>query len=235
MRNGAATSAATVVTSSTDHRHGEHGRDGVERLALGLVGQPVDEDGDEGGGEDAAQHDVVEHVGRGVGQVVGVGQRRLAERPGQGDEAEQPGDAGDAGADRDVGGRRPQGQGGGRGGGRPPSVRPRAGAPGAPPGAHPPDQQDGAGEDGEGDPHEGDLGRVHREHGVGDEDLAVRRVQGHFNGEAVARGAGLGGDPDRGGRVDERQPLRVAVGEGELVAGERDDDRAPGRARRRAR
>jgi len=80
------------------------------------------------------------------------------------------------------------------------------------------------GEDGEGDPDEGDLGRVHREHRVGDEDLAVGRVQRHLNGEAVARRPGLRGDPDRGGGVDERQALRVAVREGELVAGERHDD-----------
>jgi hypothetical protein len=84
MRNGAATSAASV---------GEHGGDGVEGLALGLVGQPVDEDRNEGGRQDAAQHDVVEHVGRGVGQVVRVGERGLSQRPGEGDEAEEPGDA----------------------------------------------------------------------------------------------------------------------------------------------
>ena len=76
-----------------DHRDREHGRNGVEGFALALVGQPVDEDGNEGGREDAAQHDVVEHVGRGVGEVVRVGQRRLPEGPGEGDEAEQSGDA----------------------------------------------------------------------------------------------------------------------------------------------
>ena len=206
------------------HRHREDGGNGVEGLPLALVGQPIDEDGDEGGGEHAAEDDVVEHVGRGVGQVVGVGQRGLPEGPGQSHEAEQPGDPGHAGPDRDIGGRRAEGQRPGAPGGDHGQLRPRAGAPGPSPGAHPPDQQDGAGEGGEGDADEGDLGRVHREHGVGDEDLAVRRVQGHFDRQAVARGAGLGGHPDRGGGVDERQALRVAVGEGELVAAERDDD-----------
>ena len=235
MRKGAATSAATVVTSEHDHRHREHGRDGVEGLALGLVGQPVDEDGDEGGGEDAAQHDVVEHVGRGVGQVVRVGQRRLAEGPGQGDEAEQPGDPGDAGADRHVGGRRPEGQGAGAaGGGHRQCARGRA-------------------------RRERRQVRTHQTSSTAPastvratptKEISVECTvstvwamrtwpsgvcRRHLNGEAVARGAGLGGDPDRGGRVDERQPLRVAVGEGELVAGQRDDDRAPDRARRTAR
>ena len=94
----------------------------------------------------------------------------------------------------------------------------------APPGAHPPGQENGAGEDGERDSNKGDLGGVHREHRVGDEDLAVRGVQGHLNGQAVARGAGLGHEPPRRGRAVEQQHVRVAVGEGELVAAEGDDD-----------
>ena len=81
MRNGAATSAATVVTSRTTTDTVRTAEMDSKASRLGLVGQAVDEDGDEGGGEDAAQHDVVEHVGRGVGQVVGVGQRRLARGP----------------------------------------------------------------------------------------------------------------------------------------------------------
>ncbi len=57
---------------------------------LGAGGQAVDEDRDEGGRQHAAQDDVVEHVGGGVGQVVGVGQVRGAERVGQHQDPEQP-------------------------------------------------------------------------------------------------------------------------------------------------
>ncbi len=94
-----------------DDGDGDDGGDRLERLLLVLPGQPVDEDRDERGREDPAQHDVVEHVRRRVGQVVGVGEGRLAERPGQRHEAEQPGDPRDAGPGRDVGGRGPQRQG----------------------------------------------------------------------------------------------------------------------------
>ena len=207
-----------------DDGDGDDGRDRLEGLALVPVGQAVDEDGDEGGREDAAQHDVVEHVGRGVGQVVGVGQEGLAERPGQGHEAEQPGEPRDAGPDRDVGGRGPQREGPGPAGGGHGQCARGTQAPRAAPGAHPPGQQDGAGQDGEGHPDEGDGGGVHGEHGAGEEQLAVGRVQRHVDGEPVARGAGLRRDADRGRRAVERSVARVAVGEAELVAVERDDD-----------
>ncbi len=76
-----------------DDGHGQDGGDGLERLALVPVGQAIHEDRDEGGGEHPAQHDVVEHVRRGVGKVVRVGEEGLAERPRQGNEAEEPGEA----------------------------------------------------------------------------------------------------------------------------------------------
>ena len=60
--------------SHDDYGDREHGRNGGERLLLGAVGQLVDKDRDERGREHAAQHDVVEHVGGGIGQVEGVGQ-----------------------------------------------------------------------------------------------------------------------------------------------------------------
>ncbi len=85
-----------------DHRDRDHRRDGFEGLLLAAFGQPLDEDGDERRREDPAEHDVVEHVGRRVGQVVGVGEGRLTQGPGQRDEAEQAGDPGHAGADGDV-------------------------------------------------------------------------------------------------------------------------------------
>ena len=93
-----------------DHRHGEHGRDRLVGLALALVGQAVDEDGDERCREDPPQDDVVEHVGRRVGQVVGVGQQGLPQGPGQGHEAQQPGDTGGRGAHGDVDRRGPEGE-----------------------------------------------------------------------------------------------------------------------------
>ena len=224
MMYGAATSAARVVESRTTTETVRTAEIDSKASRSVAVGQAVDEDRDERGREDAAQDDVVEHVGRGVGEVVRVGQRRLAQRPGQGDEAEQPGDARDAGPDADVGGRGPQREGPGPAG-------------------------DGHGQCARGRARR-DRRHVRTHHtrrtapartvrATPTKEISVDctvstvwamsswpsgRVQRHVDGQPVTRGAGLRGHPDRGRGAVERQRLRVAVGEGELVAVQRHDD-----------
>ena len=148
-----------------DDRHRDDGGDGLERLALVLVGQPVDEDGNERGGEHAAQHDVVEHVGRGVGQVVRVGEKvgqvpRPTRRSGAGPvRRETP-----CRPPR----RRPRcaAGGSGPGAGEPRSACPRPRPARPQPRPHPPDQQNGPGQHGQCDADERDGRRMHRQHGV---------------------------------------------------------------------
>ena len=82
-----------MADAEHDDDEGEDGRDGAPGLPLGPGGQPVDEHRDEGGRQHAPEDDVEEHVGGGVGQVVGVGQAVEAEHVG---EDEDPADAGEA-------------------------------------------------------------------------------------------------------------------------------------------
>ena len=64
-----------------DRRDRHHRGDRAPRPALPVAVEPLDEDGHERRGRDAAEHDVVEHVRDRVREVVGVGERREAEHP----------------------------------------------------------------------------------------------------------------------------------------------------------
>ena len=72
---------------------GDDHRDGVPSLVLVVRRQVLDEDGDDERRHDPAEHEVVDDVRRGVGQVVAVGEPGEAEGIGEGDhpaEAREP-------------------------------------------------------------------------------------------------------------------------------------------------
>ena len=90
------------------HRRGREndqrtGHDAGNRLpgpSLAVEREPLDEDGDEGRAQDPAQDEVEEHVGHGVGQVEGVGDRGEAEHPREDEDPQQTREARDQGAAR---------------------------------------------------------------------------------------------------------------------------------------
>ena len=88
-------------------RHGHHGRGGLVVAPVAVV----DEDGHEGGRQDAAEEELVDDVGSGVGQVVRVGQAGEAEGVGHGGQAGNAGEARQGRAQRHRG-TRPENTGG---------------------------------------------------------------------------------------------------------------------------
>ena len=86
---------------STRHRGAEDRRRRVVVVAF----VRVDEQRDERRGEHAAEDELEHDVRRVVRDVVGVGQRRAAERVGQRPDADEPGEARQRGAERDAGAR----------------------------------------------------------------------------------------------------------------------------------
>jgi hypothetical protein len=70
---------------------GDHAGDRLPRPALAVQGEPLDEDRNERGAGDAAEHEVKEHVGHRVGEVEGVGDRCESEHPRQDQHAQQSG------------------------------------------------------------------------------------------------------------------------------------------------
>ena len=79
--------------------HGDHGGDGLPGLLAPPGAEVVDEHRDEGGGQDAGEYQVDDHVRRVVGQVVTVGEAPATERHGQGHRATQSGEPRNGGAD----------------------------------------------------------------------------------------------------------------------------------------
>ena len=86
-----------------EHRH----RDGEDRggRPVVVVLELLDEQRHERRRQNAAEEELVDDVGRGVGDVVGVGEARPADRVGEHGDAEEPGDAGEERAGRDGGAR----------------------------------------------------------------------------------------------------------------------------------
>ncbi len=82
---------------------GDDDGDGLPRVVLVARGQVLDEHRDDEGRHDPAEHEVVDDVRGGVGQVVAVGEAREAEGVGEGDDAAEPGEARQEGGDRHAG------------------------------------------------------------------------------------------------------------------------------------
>ena len=80
-------------------RQGQHGRDRLDGLGLRARRQPAHEHRDEGGREDAAEHEIVNDVRRVVGEVERVGQVRVPEGIDRDENAQKSGDARDEGPD----------------------------------------------------------------------------------------------------------------------------------------
>ena len=93
---GTDTLAATEAAETTQKDAG------IDRSAVVLL-EAVDDDGHERGREDAAEHEVVDDVGRGVGEVVRVADDSSAEGVSDGDRSEEPRDATGPGSDGDDG------------------------------------------------------------------------------------------------------------------------------------
>ena len=74
MISGAATQKTSVMATSTTTARVITAEMARQASRSDRVAKPVDEDRDEGRRQHAPEDDVVEHVGGGVGQVVGVGQ-----------------------------------------------------------------------------------------------------------------------------------------------------------------
>ena len=99
ITHGAATTVTRAEGDQQHHGGGGHGRDGVVGLP-GLAGaQLLDHHRHEDRREHPPEHQLVEDVGHGVGDVVGVGQAGLGDPQGV-DEGGQPAEAGDPGQRR---------------------------------------------------------------------------------------------------------------------------------------
>ena len=74
-----------------DEGSGDHTRDRLPRLALAVERQPFDEDWNERRARNAAENEVEQHVGDGVGEVERVRDWREAQDPSEDEHPQQSG------------------------------------------------------------------------------------------------------------------------------------------------